>query len=141
VVDVEELVKQENAAWNSHDADKIATFYADDCVKEDAAVGVNVRGKEAMKAVNRGAFVAVPDMKIELTLIITSGDSAATEWNMSGTYSGNRPGASPVAGRPFLIRGATIMQLREGRISRVCDYWDSGQFLRQVGAMPSIAAA
>jgi steroid delta-isomerase-like uncharacterized protein len=140
-VDVEEMLRQENAAWNSHDVDRIATFYTDDCIKEDVAVGVHTGGKEAMKAVNRGAFAAVPDMKIELTLIISSGDAAATEWTMSGTYAGGRPGASPAAGRPFSIRGATIMQLREGRISRVCDYWDSAQFLRQVGSMPSISTA
>jgi steroid delta-isomerase-like uncharacterized protein len=140
-VDVEEMLKEENAAWNSHDVDKIATFYTDDCIKEDVAVGVHVRGKEAMKAVNSGAFAAVPDMKIELRLIISSRDTAATEWTMSGTYSSSHPGAPLVIGRPFSIRGATIMQLREGRISRVSDYWDSAQFVRQVGSMPSIPAA
>jgi len=140
-VNVEELLKEENAAWNSHDVDKIATFYTDDCIKEDVAVGVRARGKEAMNAVNRGAFAAVPDMKIELGLIISSGDKAATEWTMSGTYSSKQPGAPPVTGRPFSIKGATIMQLRDGRISRVSDYWDSALFLRQVGSLPSIAAA
>jgi ketosteroid isomerase-like protein len=49
-VDVEEMLRQENAAWNSHDVDRIATFYTDDCIKEDVAVGVHTGGKEAMKA-------------------------------------------------------------------------------------------
>jgi steroid delta-isomerase-like uncharacterized protein len=138
VVGIEELLKEENAAWNSHDVDKIATFYTDDCIKEDVAVGVNAHGKEAMNAVNAGAFAAVPDMKIDLRLIISSGDAAATEWTMSGTYSGNRPGVPPATGRPFSVRGATIMQLRDGRISRVSDYWDSALFLQQVGSMPFI---
>ena len=140
-MDVEEILKAENAAWNSHDVDMIAAFYTDDCIKEDVAVGVHARGKEAMNVVNRGAFAAVPDMKIELTLVVSSGATAATEWTMSGTYSGKRPGAAPVTGRPFSVRGATIMQLREGRISRVSDYWDSAQFLQQVGSMPSIPGA
>jgi steroid delta-isomerase-like uncharacterized protein len=140
-VDIEEMLMEENAAWNAHDVGKIATFYTDDCIKEDVAVGVHARGKEAMNAVNSGAFAAVPDMKIELRLIIRSGESAATEWTMSGTYSSGHPGAPPVIGRPFSIRGATIMELRGGRISRVCDYWDSAQFLRQVGSMPSIPTA
>ena len=137
-MNVEELIKEENAAWNSHDVDKIATFYTDDCIKEDVAVGVYARGKEAMNAVNRGAFAAVPDMKIELGLIITSSDKAATEWTMSGTYSSTQPGVPPVIDRPFSIKGATIMKLRDGRISRVSDYWDSALFMRQAGSMPSI---
>ncbi len=99
---------------------------------------MHARGKEAMNAVHAGAFAAVPDMKIELRLIISSRDAAATEWTMSGTYSGSQPEGPPVAGRQFSIRGATIMQMREGRISRVSDYWDSGLFRQQVGAMPSI---
>jgi steroid delta-isomerase-like uncharacterized protein len=139
-MDVDELLKEENAAWNSHDVDKIAKFYTDDCIKEDVAVGVRATGKEAMNAVNRGAFAAVPDMKIELGLIISSGNKAATEWTMSGSYSGKQPGAPAVVGRPFSMKGATIMQLRDGRISRVSDYWDSALFLRQVGSMPSIPA-
>jgi steroid delta-isomerase-like uncharacterized protein len=140
-VNVEALVRGENAAWNAHDVDKIAEFYTDDCVKEDVAVGVYARGKEAMNAVNRGAFAAVPDMRIELGLIVISGDKAATEWTMSGTYSGKQHGSLGVTGRPFSIKGATIMQLRDGRISRVSDYWDSAVFMRQVGAIPSIPAA
>ena len=55
-MDVQELLKEENAAWNAHDVDRIATFYTDDCIKEDLAVGVHARGKEAMNAVHRGAF-------------------------------------------------------------------------------------
>ncbi len=97
-------------------------------------------GKEAMNEVNRGAFAAVPDMKIELELIISSRNAAAIEWTMSGTYSGKRPGAPDVVNKPFSVKGATIMQLRDGRISRVSDYWDSALFLRQVGSMPSIPA-
>jgi hypothetical protein len=41
VVDVQEILKAENAAWNSHDVDMIADFYTDDCIKEDVAVGVH----------------------------------------------------------------------------------------------------
>ena len=138
---VEELLTGENAAWNLHDVDKIASFYTEDCVKEDVPVGVDVRGKEAMKAVTSSAFAAVPDMKIELKLIISSGDGAATEWTMSGTYSGGAPGMTAMTGKPFSVKGATIMQVRDGKISRVSDYWDSAQFLRQVGSMPSIPSA
>ena len=64
-----------------------------------------------------GAFAAIPDMRIELVTLFHCGDWAATEWNMSGSYSSNFPGFPQAAGRHFSVRGASIMELHAGRIS------------------------
>ncbi len=130
---IEEMLKDENAAWNTHDVEKIATFYTDDCVKEDLAVGAATRGKEEMKALIHRAFIAIPNMTIELQTTFNSGNWAASEWLMSGTYSSNFPGMPPATGKPFSVRGATIMELRNGKISRTSDYWNYASFLQQVG--------
>jgi SnoaL-like polyketide cyclase len=42
-------------------------------------------------------------------------DGVAIEWTMSGTHVGNYPD-SPATGRPFAVRGATIMQLVDGKV-------------------------
>jgi steroid delta-isomerase-like uncharacterized protein len=112
---------------------RIATFYTDDCIKEDIAIGKATRGKEEMKALISGAFTAMPDMNIELVTIFNSGNWAATEWTMSGSYSNNFPGMPPATGKKFSVRGASIMELRNGEISRISDYWNYASLLEQVG--------
>jgi len=37
------------AAWSAHDVEKVASFFTDDCVFEDMAVGVVNRYKEEAK--------------------------------------------------------------------------------------------
>jgi steroid delta-isomerase-like uncharacterized protein len=53
---------------------------------------------------------------------------------MTGTLSGNSP-ELPATGKSFSVRGATIAQLKNGKIQRNADYWDLATFLRQVGLM------
>ena len=48
LINMEKAAKDPIGAWNSHDVDKIASSYRDDCVYEDLALG----------AVNRGIFKA-----------------------------------------------------------------------------------
>lgn len=38
---IRKMLLDENAAWNSHDVNTIATFYTEDCIKEDVAVGAS----------------------------------------------------------------------------------------------------
>jgi steroid delta-isomerase-like uncharacterized protein len=55
---------------------------------------------------------------------------------MSGTHQADRPGM-PTTGKPFSVRGATALQLDDGRISRNSDYRDMATLLTQLGPMPS----
>jgi steroid delta-isomerase-like uncharacterized protein len=55
---------------------------------------------------------------------------------MSGSYSSNYLGFPQAAGRHFSVRGASVMELRAGRISRISDYWNFASFLQQVGSTP-----
>lgn len=130
---IEEMLREENAAWNAHDVERIASFYTDDCFKEDIAIGKATHGKEEMKALIGGAFAAIPDMKIELVTLFSRGEWAATEWIMSGSYSSDYPGFPLAAGRHFSVRGASIVELRDSRISRISDYWNFASFLQQIG--------
>jgi steroid delta-isomerase-like uncharacterized protein len=130
---IEKMLIAENFAWNKHDVNEIAKFYTDDCFKEDVAIGKSARGKEEMKALIAGGFASIPDMKIELLSVFSNGRWAATEWIMSGTYSNIYPGWSSATGKYFSIPGATIMELREGKINRISDYWNFASFQKQIG--------
>ncbi len=55
---------------------------------------------------------------------------------MSGVHTGDVPGL-PATGKPFLIHGGGIGEVRDGRIARVTEYWNMAEFLIQVGLMPA----
>ena len=88
-----------------------------------------------LEASIRGLFAWSPDVKFELKSCFGSGEWVASEWVMSGTHAGSVPGI-PATGKSFSIRGSWIYELRKGRISRDCDYWNLASFLQQVGLMP-----
>ena len=136
VTDVEKMFDDYNAAWLSYDVEKIATFFTDDCVYEDLAIGAVNHGKEELKAFVTLTFAALPDFKIEPKSIFSAGDRVATEWVMTGTQKGDFPGI-PATGKSFSVRGASITELRAGKISRWADYWNFASFLQQVGLLPA----
>jgi steroid delta-isomerase-like uncharacterized protein len=133
--DVERMLEDYLAAWNSHDAEKIASFFTDDGVHEDVAIGEVNRGKEQLKAFASYTFTTFPDFKLERTSSFVAGDWRGSEWIMSGTHTGDIPGI-PTTGKSFSIRGASISELREGKIRRNSDYWNLASFLQQVGLLP-----
>jgi steroid delta-isomerase-like uncharacterized protein len=128
-------------AWNSRDFEKLLSFFTDDCVYEDVALGRLERGKEQVGSLIRSIFIDVPDFKMEVKSAFGSGDWGAGEWIMTGTYVHSSVPTVPATGKSFAVRGATILELRYGKISRNTDYIDLPTFLRQIGAIardPSI---
>ena len=134
--DTESVIKDSFAAGNSHDIDKVISFFTNDCVYEDVAIGRVNRGKEELKAFFKEMFVWSPDAKIELKSVFSAGDWAASEWVMTGTHAGDTP-ELPATGKSFSVRGTSIIQMRNGKLSRQSDYWNLMSFLQQVGLIPS----
>jgi steroid delta-isomerase-like uncharacterized protein len=102
--DIEELAKIYIAAVNSHDVEKMVSFFTDDCVYEDMAVGVVNRGKQELKAFVTGWYILSNDLNFEVTSFFSAGDWAATEWIMSGTHTGDLPGIPATNMRYALTR-------------------------------------
>lgn len=133
--DAESIIKDSIDAANSHDINKFTTFYTDDCIYEDMAMGRVNRGKEELKAFFQEMFVMSPDVKFELKSAFSFGDWAASEWVMTGTHAGDTP-ELPASGKSFTIRGASITQMRNGKVSRQSDYWNLMSLLQQTGLIP-----
>ena len=124
------------AAWNSHDVERILSFFTDDVVYEDVAIGKVNRGKKEVKDFISSMIVDFPDFKFEMKSGFNAGDWSAGEWVMSGTFAHSSIPGLPATGKTFSVRGASITQLRKGKISRNSDYWNLTSFLQQVGLMP-----
>lgn len=133
--DAKKMLEEYVAAWNSGDADGVVSFLTDDCVIENLGGGDIHRGREEVKAWAMGVFAAFPDFRLEITSVFVAGDRAGGEWVERGTHTGAM-GPYAATGKSFSVRGASILELQEGKIRREALYWDSATLLRQLGLMP-----
>jgi len=135
--DIEQWIKGEEEAVSSQDVEKILSFYTDDCIYEDVAIGKICHGKEEIRAFLMEVFKAFPDFKVETKSFFASGDHVCIEVVISGTYMGNIPGFPPANGKSFSVRAAHICELRGGKAMRVTDYYDMASLMRQLDLLPS----
>ena len=130
--DWQQLSKEAEPAWASRDVEKILNLYSDDCVWEDLAIGKVMSGKEEIRSFLNEWFAAFPDNTLETTSSITSGHFQCAEWINRGTHNGDFLNI-PATGKTVSIRGASIIELRKGKIIRSTDYYDMASLLRQLG--------
>jgi len=96
-----------------------------------STLGKSVVGRDAYRARLAGFFAEFPGLQYEVERLIADGDHVAVAYRMTGRW--RAPGKDPGAGRPFSIRGMFRFVIESGRIVHRTDYWDSADFLRQVG--------
>lgn len=132
-----DTVKQMIEAFNRHDADAVAAFFSDNAVAPDPAYPEPLRGKEAIRKDMADFFVTFPDIETRATESVASGDTVATEWQMTGTHKGplNTPdGPVEATGRPVRINVATFARLNEqGLITEHRRYYDLAGLIQQLG--------
>ena len=132
--DVEKIIKDYIAAWNAHDAEKIASFFTEDGVHEDIAIGSVYHGRDELKSGLGPLFAACPDFRLETKSFFSTADCVAQEWVMTGTQTGAFDNLGiPATGKSFSIQGASITILRRGKIARNTDYWNLTSMLQQLG--------
>jgi len=84
---VDTIVKDHLAAFNSHDVERMASFWMEDIVLDDIGVGV-IRGKQELQRYASDIFTAIPDVKKELKSFFCTGDQAVCEILETGTQTG-----------------------------------------------------
>ncbi len=137
-INLEKWVKDDEAAWTSHDLDKMVAVYTDDCIIEDVALGKVLQGKEAIRAFFKEFLTACPDDgSLMIKSSFASGNRMCMEFIMGGTIKGSFLGL-PVTGKAFSIRGVHLCEMRGDKVSRVTDYWDMASVMRQLGLLPPI---
>ncbi len=134
-VNMEQWAKDLLAAWTSHQVEKVLSFYDDDAVFEDVALGRVMRGKEEIRAFVKETFTGFPDFEIGMKSFLASDGHVCIEWMSSGTHNGNLPGM-PTTGKSFSVPGVSVIELAQGKAKREADYWDSSSMMRQLGLTP-----
>jgi steroid delta-isomerase-like uncharacterized protein len=118
------VVKQYVDCYNSNDVEGMLDCCADDIVFEtvtNPGGSIRLKGKDEMREVIEATTRAFRERRHEVIAIIVDGQRAAAETVFSGVAAAAL-GHQVRAGEHISIRGATIFELRDNRLARICDY-------------------
>jgi steroid delta-isomerase-like uncharacterized protein len=128
------VLDQWAVSWSSGDVEKLLPLFTDDVRYEDVTLGAVNQGKNALRDFAATTFGAFADLQFELKsrLVAADGRSGAMEWIWRGRQTKDLPGL-PATNKTFEVRGATVVDFTDGKISRNSDYWDLATYMKQVG--------
>jgi steroid delta-isomerase-like uncharacterized protein len=134
----EAAVRAYYAAFNAGDMDAFLALLTDDVVHD-----ISQGGRE----VGRAAFAAFMQQmnrcyaeRIEHLVVLTepTGTRAAAEFVVKGRYlatdPGVPPGTPPARGQVYELPAGAFFTLREGRVARITNHYNLGDWVRQVAA-------
>lgn len=100
------------------------------------AFGQDFHGTEGFRMFTGGFIEAFPDIKIEPANVFADADRVAAEFRVTGTHKGtlrSPAGDIPPTGKTIDYNVAEIYELRNGKVGRLRNYFDSGTLMRQLG--------
>ncbi len=122
--DVAALVRRYVDRYNANDVDGMLDCCADDVVFEtitNPGGSLKLNGKEEMREVIEATTRAFRERRHEVVAILVDGQRAAAETLFSGVAAAEL-GQHVRPGEHISIRGATIFELKDDRLARICDY-------------------
>jgi steroid delta-isomerase-like uncharacterized protein len=132
--ELEHVLDQWVLAWSSGDVERLLPLFTDSVDYEDVPFSAASHGRDALRDIAIGTFGAFADVKFELKsrFVAADGKSGAIEWIWRGRQTKDFPGL-PATNKPFEVRGTTVVEFTDGKISRNSDYWDLSTYMKQVG--------
>lgn len=136
-INVKKVMDDYLIAWNSHDINKILSFFTEDGVYEDVAHGITNHGKKEITGYLNTSFIDFPDLKVEVKTIVANGEWIVFEIVTSGTHAHSSMPEVQATGKTFSIRAVSVFKMSKGKISRQSEYYNYATLLQQVGLMPA----
>ena len=94
-------------------------------------------GPDAGVAVAKGFLDAFPDLLLEIVHhYAVSGDISVIEFVGSGTHTGDL-GGIPATGRTVRMTVCDVIEVKDGKIYREREYYDTLSLMQQLGVMPA----
>jgi steroid delta-isomerase-like uncharacterized protein len=124
-------------AWNAHDVQRVASFYAPDYEEIDVAQAEPRRGPEAVRRYLMYYLRAFPDFRLTLDECVVDTDKVALYWTWRGTHRGAFLHIPPT-GRQVTVRGTSLITLADGKVRSALRIWDLAGLLRTIGLLPDL---
>jgi ketosteroid isomerase-like protein len=108
-----ERAKEFGAAWNSHDPDLVASFFADDGVYHASVgpdqLGKSFVGKAEVRTGVKAFFDRFPDGRFENLRVVVAGNIGTFEWDFIATDS---------SGKSVSTAGCDLLEFRDGMVAK-----------------------
>lgn len=112
-----------SSAWNSQNLDALCALFTPDCTYIDMAFGVTQRGQAGLRDFARHVYSTLPNFYLQFPVRFCSGNQAASEWIITGTWSGDFEGAD-CSGQSTRFTGLSRYELVDNKIRVNIDCWD-----------------
>lgn len=133
---ITELLK----AWNTHDLERITSFYAPDYEGMDISEARPQQGPAGIRQSIARYLQAFPDLHFTEEWFIAQGDRLALAWMAQGTHQGMLMNI-PATGHYIQVRGVSLLTLVDGKIKQGLYIWDVAGLLRNIGLLPELPEA
>lgn len=121
---------------NSHDAARVATFFAEDGVQRYVARGETARGRAAIRDAMQELFLAFPDFNLEVRDLFTADNRMCVQCTLTGTHEGELRGLLATH-RRIEVEICLVFRIdRDGLVQEEVIYGDSMTMLSQLGLLP-----
>ena len=122
--------------YNRGDLDGCMACYADDVHFEDPTFAEQLDGRAALHYSFSTFF---PTGVTALRFLCWTGGATggAVEWEWTATWGPNRTFLGvDASNKRFVVRGVSVLTLRDGKIAKQTDYWNAHSALSQLGGLP-----
>lgn len=128
-MDVRAIVEGYLAALSAADVERVLAHVADDFHNEHtSSLGSSSFGRDEYRSRLPGFLGQFAGLQYEVIDTIVEGDRASVRYRLTANFDGH----------PLDIPGVMLFVVRDGRIARRTDVWDSLTFLRQTGAVTEL---
>ena len=131
----EQVARSYFEAVAARDARRMAEHWDAEGVDDIVPFGI-FRGPDEIRGFFDELFAAVPDAETIVDRVIADDRTAVVQYRMRGNFTGGRFQGLDAPGKPVEIRGADIIEVENGRITRNTAFSDGLDFARQIGMLP-----
>lgn len=129
-----DLLRRYYATFNARDWTGFFALLTDDVV-HDLNQGAREHGKPAFRAFIDRMNASYSEQIVDIAISVgADGQRAAAEYVVLGTYLKTDEGLPPATGQTYKLPGGAFFEIRDGLVSRVTNYYNLQDWLKQVGA-------
>ena len=132
-MDTKTLIAAYYDAFNAGRTDEMLALLHDE-VEHHVNEGGIRKGKALFADFNRHMTESYKETLTDMVIFANeSGDRAAAEFVVNGTYLKTDEGLPEARGQTYRLPAGTFFTVRDGRIARVTTYYNLEDWMRQVG--------
>jgi steroid delta-isomerase-like uncharacterized protein len=131
----EQVARSYFEAVAARDPQRMADHWDPEGIEDIVPFGI-FRGPDEVRGFFEELFAAVPDAETTVDRVIADDHVAVVQYRMRGNFTSGRFQGLDAPGKPIEIRGADVIEVERGRITRNTAFSDGLDFARQIGMLP-----